>query len=146
MKTRTRDANAHRVGAGGRDGNRAAEIHTQSPPRTPTTAGKKPCPECGGPVPAVRVGRPRRFCSERCAREWRNEDKALAREVVSVRLELDNELERAGLPMPRFGQDWYRAEYERQETRRRLRIAGLEDALDKAIERRILHGWEGADG
>ena len=104
------------------------------------------CKACQGPVPAAKVGRPRVFCSERCAREWQAEDKCLAREIASVRLELEDELERAALPMPRFGQDWYRAEYERQATRRRLRIAGLEDALDKAIERRILHGWEGADG
>jgi hypothetical protein len=66
----------------------------------------------------------------------------LAREVESIRLELENE-ERLAFPCPRHAQSWYREEHARVETRRRLRVEGLRDALDKAVERRRLHGWTG---
>jgi hypothetical protein len=72
------------------------------------------------------------------------EDKCLARAVESVRVELEDEQRRLALARPRFYQPWYREQYEREEIVRRLRVAGLEDALDKALEKRRLHGWPGS--
>jgi hypothetical protein len=44
------------------------------------------------------VGRPRRFDTEACARQWHNETKALDRELFNVRAEHDHWRERAGAP------------------------------------------------
>lgn len=45
------------------------------------------CPECGAAVPAVPVGRPRRFCSSACTRAWHNVNKRLTRDLESVLVE-----------------------------------------------------------
>jgi hypothetical protein len=31
------------------------------------------CPQCGRPVPVGGVGRPRRFCTDECRKQWHND-------------------------------------------------------------------------
>jgi hypothetical protein len=95
-------------------------------------------------VPAVARGRPRRFCSEGCSREWYAADKRLAREVASLQLELDELDRKAGAtPPPKWAQKWHREEFERTMVRTRERIASLEYELEKALAARREHGWQG---
>jgi endogenous inhibitor of DNA gyrase (YacG/DUF329 family) len=86
------------------------------------------CSQCGGSVPVVAVGRPRRFCSPECSRLWTIEGKRLDREIESVRRERDDT---AGKGHYWNGEwqirkaDALTAELEKLEERRELRRRGV---------------------
>jgi hypothetical protein len=46
---------------------------------------KKRCPQCKGTLPPPTTGRPRRFCCDRCRREWNNASSILRNEAEWLR-------------------------------------------------------------
>lgn len=90
------------------------------------------CRQCGGAIPVVPVGRPRKFCGERCAREWANTTKRLDRELAGLRMELEAVSGAAEPSDPNLDIRRQRA------TTLRLRREALAVEVDKRTERREL--------